>query len=64
VQRIAEQHEGLLELDDALDENGAVTGAAVRMVIPISKSVEPGEIREIPDGRGETFADRTSQLRH
>jgi two-component system nitrogen regulation sensor histidine kinase NtrY len=64
VQRIAEQHEGLLELNDALDENGAVVGAAVRMVIPIRKSVEPGEIREIPDGRGEAFAERQTQLRH
>ncbi len=64
VQRIAEQHEGLLELNDALDENGALAGAAVRMVIPIRKSVEPGEIREIPDGRGEAFAERQTQLRH
>jgi two-component system, NtrC family, nitrogen regulation sensor histidine kinase NtrY len=64
VQRIAEQHEGLLELNDALDENGAIVGAAVRMVIPIRKSVEPGEIREIPDGRGEAFAERQTQLRH
>ncbi len=64
VQRIAEQHEGLLELNDALDDNGAVVGAAVRMVIPIRKSVEPGEIREIPDGRGEAFAERQTQLRH
>ena len=64
VQRIAEQHEGLLELNDALDEDGAVVGAAVRMVIPIRKSVEPGEIREIPDGRGDTFAETQTQLRH
>ena len=64
VQRIAEQHEGLLELNDAFDENGTLAGAAVRMVIPIRKSVEPGEIREIPDVRGEAFAERQTQLRH
>jgi two-component system, NtrC family, nitrogen regulation sensor histidine kinase NtrY len=64
VQRIAEQHDGLLELNDALDENGAVSGAAVRIVIPMKKSVEPGEIMEIPDGRGEAFAETQTQLRH
>jgi two-component system nitrogen regulation sensor histidine kinase NtrY len=38
VHRIAEQHEGVLELDDHLDENGSVDGAIVRMVIPLERS--------------------------
>jgi two-component system nitrogen regulation sensor histidine kinase NtrY len=38
VHRIAEQHEGVLELDDNLDENGVVAGAIVRMVIPLERS--------------------------
>ncbi len=56
VHRIAEQHEGVLELDDAFDENGAVTGAVVRIVIPVSRSAEAAEITEISDGRGDAFA--------
>ncbi|WP_170936921.1 MULTISPECIES: PAS domain-containing sensor histidine kinase [Rhodomicrobium] len=63
VQRIAEQHEGLLELDDAHDETGAVTGAIVRMVIPIRRAIEAGEITDVPDMRGDAFAEEQSKLR-
>jgi len=46
VYRIAEQHEGVLELDDHLDENGAVAGAVVRMVIPLERGVAADEAGE------------------
>jgi two-component system nitrogen regulation sensor histidine kinase NtrY len=51
VHRIAEQHDGVLQLDDAHGEDGAVTGATVRMVIPLSRSAEAGEIAEVSDAR-------------
>jgi two-component system nitrogen regulation sensor histidine kinase NtrY len=37
VQRIAEQHDGSLELEDAVNDNGEVTGATVRLIIPTSR---------------------------
>jgi two-component system nitrogen regulation sensor histidine kinase NtrY len=52
VHRIAEQHDGALELDDAVDDQGHVTGAIVRMAIPIHRAAE---ITEIPDLHGEAF---------
>ena len=51
VHRIAEQHDGLLQLDDAHGEDGAVTGATVRMTIPLTRSAEAREIAEIADAR-------------
>jgi two-component system nitrogen regulation sensor histidine kinase NtrY len=64
VQRIAEQHDGVLELDDAVDEAGAVTGATVRMVIPVRRAAEAGEVVELTNGRGEAFAEEQSKGRH
>jgi two-component system nitrogen regulation sensor histidine kinase NtrY len=64
VQRIAEQHDGVLELDDAVDETGAVTGATVRMVIPVRRSSEVGEVMELGERRSEPFAEEQSQSRH
>jgi two-component system nitrogen regulation sensor histidine kinase NtrY len=64
VQRIAEQHDGALELDDAMDETGAVTGATVRMVIPVRRSSEVGEVMELGERRSESFAEEQSQSRH
>ncbi|MEJ2228197.1 MAG: PAS domain-containing sensor histidine kinase [Alphaproteobacteria bacterium] len=37
VQRIAEQHDGVLELEDAVNDAGEVTGAKVRLSIPIER---------------------------
>ena len=46
VHRIAEQHDGALDLDDNLDESGLVTGAIVRMVIPLDRGVALDETGE------------------
>ena len=64
VHRIAEQHEGALELDDVLDENGVVSGATVRIVIPMTRSIETGEIREIADRHEDEFAMEQSSRHH
>ncbi len=64
VQRIAEQHEGVLQLEDALDDQGAVAGATVRLVIPIVRVVEAGEVTEVPQAHGDAFAEGQSNLRH
>lgn len=37
VQRIAEQHDGTLELDDAVCEAGEVCGATIRLTLPINR---------------------------
>ncbi len=52
VHRIAEQHEGVLELDDNLDESGGVAGAIVRMVLPLERSGAIDEAQE-HDGQQE-----------
>jgi two-component system nitrogen regulation sensor histidine kinase NtrY len=49
VQRIAEQHEGVILLDDARDETGAITGALIRLNIPVTRSSGTSEIIEISD---------------
>lgn len=49
VQRIAEQHEGVITLDDVIDEAGTVTGAVVRLNIPVAKSAGSAEVVEVPD---------------
>ncbi len=46
VHRIAEQHEGVLELEDARDEQGEVMGAVVRMVIPLTRASTNDEALE------------------
>jgi two-component system nitrogen regulation sensor histidine kinase NtrY len=51
VHRIAEQHEGVLELDDHFDENGAVAGAVVRMVLPLERTGAYEEDHETDDQR-------------
>ncbi len=58
VHRIAEQHDGALELDDALDEAGDVTGAVVRMIIPVTRTaeIEADEITTIPTAPEKTGA--------
>jgi two-component system nitrogen regulation sensor histidine kinase NtrY len=61
VHRIAEQHDGALELDDAVDEEGRVTGATVRMAIPIHRAAE---ITEIPDLHGDAFNGEQPNYRH
>jgi two-component system nitrogen regulation sensor histidine kinase NtrY len=37
VQRIAEQHDGILELEDAVGDDGEVTGATAKFIIPIAR---------------------------
>jgi two-component system nitrogen regulation sensor histidine kinase NtrY len=64
VHRIAEQHEGMLELDDIIDDSGAVSGAVVRMVIPISLAAEMGQIIEAPDRQADGFAGEQSIRQH
>ncbi|MGF1622782.1 MAG: ATP-binding protein [Rhodomicrobiaceae bacterium] len=58
VHRIAEQHDGALELDDALNEAGEVTGAVVRMMIPVTRTaeIEADEITTIPTAPEKTGA--------
>jgi two-component system nitrogen regulation sensor histidine kinase NtrY len=58
VHRIAEQHDGALELDDALSEAGDVTGAIVRMIIPVTRTaeIEADEITTIPTAPDKTGA--------
>ncbi len=63
VHRIAEQHEGVLELDDVLDSEDKVSGAVVRMVIPVSRSIEAGEIRDVSDGESAEFVGKQSKRR-
>jgi two-component system nitrogen regulation sensor histidine kinase NtrY len=50
VHRIAEQHEGILELDDSKDEQGVVSGAIVRMIIPLTRAIEFTEMHEMSGG--------------
>lgn len=59
VQRIAEQHEGVLELDDAFNPAGEVSGAVVRLVIPVNRGAETTEaaIVEVPGQREGAVAD-------
>lgn len=59
VQRIAEQHEGVLELDDAYGPAGEVKGAVVRLVIPVAKGAETAEaaVVEVPGQRDGAVAD-------
>jgi two-component system nitrogen regulation sensor histidine kinase NtrY len=64
VHRIAEQHDGVLQLDDAHGEDGAVTGATVRMVIPLSRSAEAGEIADVSDARETARAAEQPTYRH
>ena len=63
VQRIAEQHDGGLELRDALSEDGTVTGAIVQMLIPIGRAVEAEEVAGDSEADGETFAGEQSKRR-
>ncbi len=63
VQRIAEQHEGVLELCDAMNEDGTVTGAIVRMLIPMRRVIEAGDVAEVSQADGETFAGEQSKRR-
>jgi two-component system nitrogen regulation sensor histidine kinase NtrY len=51
VQRIAEQHDGVLELDDAVADGGAIVGATVRMNIPVKRLVDTAEIAEFSEAR-------------
>lgn len=64
VQRIAEQHDGVLELDDAYDEQGAISGAAVRMAIPLRRAIEMAEITDVSDRDGDAVAGEQSNRRH
>jgi two-component system nitrogen regulation sensor histidine kinase NtrY len=63
VHRIAEQHEGELQLDDAHGEDGTVTGATVRMVLPPARAAETGEIAELSDAREARAADPSTTYR-
>jgi two-component system nitrogen regulation sensor histidine kinase NtrY len=49
VQRIAEQHGGRIELDDARDAKGEVTGALVRLVVSMDRAAEEPEVIEVEE---------------
>jgi two-component system nitrogen regulation sensor histidine kinase NtrY len=51
VQRIAEQHGGVLELDDAWDEAGEISGAVVRMMVPLDRVADEPEVTEVEERR-------------
>ena len=51
VHRIAEQHDGVLELVDNHDGNGTVSGAIVRMIMPLTRAGSADETVEIHDGQ-------------
>jgi len=56
VHRIAEQHDGMLELDDVLDEQGNVTGAIVRMNIPVNRALEADDVTDMSAVNGKGHA--------
>jgi two-component system nitrogen regulation sensor histidine kinase NtrY len=64
VHRIAEQHDAVLELGDAVDGEGRVTGAIVRMVIPMRRAVEIAETTEASDRRGDGLDGEQSNYRY
>jgi two-component system nitrogen regulation sensor histidine kinase NtrY len=51
VQRIAEQHGGKIELDDARDEKGEVSGAVVRVTVPLDRAADEPEVTEVEERR-------------
>jgi two-component system nitrogen regulation sensor histidine kinase NtrY len=51
VQRIAEQHGGKIELDDARDEKGAISGAVVRLLVPLDRVADEPEVTEVEERR-------------
>ncbi len=63
VQRIAEQHGGTFELDDAFSEAGEVTGAVVRLTMPVTRGAGAAEIIEVPGQRGQESADEMAKHR-
>jgi two-component system nitrogen regulation sensor histidine kinase NtrY len=62
VQRIAEQHGGRIELDDARDEKGQVTGALVRVTVPMDRAADEPEVTEVEERRHGAPLD--SEARH
>jgi len=51
VQRIAEQHGGKIELDDARDEKGEISGAVVRVTVPMDRAADEPEVTEVEERR-------------
>ena len=49
VQRIAEQHGGRIELDDARDEKGEISGALVRVTVPLDRAADEPEVTEVEE---------------
>jgi two-component system nitrogen regulation sensor histidine kinase NtrY len=62
VQRIAEQHGGRIELDDARDENGEISGALVRVTVPLDRAADEPEVTEVEERRHGAPLD--SEARH
>jgi two-component system nitrogen regulation sensor histidine kinase NtrY len=51
VQRIAEQHGGKIELDDARDKSGEISGAVVRLTVPLDRAADEPEVTEVEERR-------------
>jgi two-component system, NtrC family, nitrogen regulation sensor histidine kinase NtrY len=51
VQRIAEQHGGKIELDDARDDKGEISGAVVRLTVPLDRAADEPEVTEVEERR-------------
>ncbi len=51
VQRIAEQHGGKIELDDARDDKGEISGAVVRLTVPLDRAADEPEVIEVEERR-------------
>jgi two-component system nitrogen regulation sensor histidine kinase NtrY len=51
VQRIAEQHGGKIELDDARNDKGEISGAMVRVAFPIDRAADEPEVTEVEERR-------------
>jgi two-component system nitrogen regulation sensor histidine kinase NtrY len=51
VQRIAEQHGGKIELDDARGEKGEISGAVVRVAFPMDRAADEPEVTEVEERR-------------
>ncbi len=63
VQRIAEQHGGRIELDDARDEKGEVSGAAVRLTMPLDRAADEPEVTEVEERRQGALIDTEANHR-
>jgi two-component system nitrogen regulation sensor histidine kinase NtrY len=63
VQRIAEQHGGKIELDDARDERGEVSGAAVRLTVPLDRAADEPEVTEVEERRQGALVDTEANHR-